>query len=155
MDDSFAGKTAIVTGAASGIGRALASALATRRANVVLADLDGEGVARVAHELVTTGGRAEAVTLDVRNEDAVRALVERTATAPGRLDLMFNNAGIGVGGDERDINTEQWRRVVDVDLWGVIHGTRAAYAVMVRQGGGHIINTASLAGLVAAPMQGS
>ena len=155
MDDHFAGKTAIVTGAASGIGRAFATALAARRATVVLADLDGEGVGRAAQEIIATGGSAEGIVLDVRSEDDVRALVDRTASTYGRLDLMFNNAGIGVGGDERDINTEQWRRVVEVDLWGVIHGTRAAYAVMVRQGDGHIVNTASLAGLVAAPMQGS
>jgi NAD(P)-dependent dehydrogenase (short-subunit alcohol dehydrogenase family) len=155
MDRYFAGKTAIVTGAASGIGRALTAALAARGTFVVAADLNGDGAARVAADITGTGGRAESVVLDVSREDDVRALVDRVAAAHGRLDFMFNNAGIGVGGDERDVNTEQWRRVVEVDLWGVIHGTRAAYEVMVRQGGGHIVNTASLAGLVAAPMQGS
>lgn len=155
MADHFTDKTAIVTGAASGIGRALAQALAARHARLVLADLDGDGVASVAQELTAAGNRAHAVRIDVRNEDDVRALIDRTAAEHGRLDLMFNNAGIGVGGDELDVNSAQWRTVVDVDLWGVVHGTRAAYAVMARQGDGHIINTASLAGLVAAPMQGS
>lgn len=155
MADHFSGKIAIITGAASGIGRALAKALAARHASLVLADIDGEGVARVAQEIATANGKAHALRLDVRSEDDVRALVDRTAAEHGRLDLMFNNAGIGVGGDELDVNSEQWRNVVDVDLWGVIYGTRAAYAVMARQGHGHIINTASLAGLVAAPMQGS
>ena len=155
MNSYFAGKTAIVTGAASGIGRALAAALAARGAFVVAADVNGDGVARVARDIAGAGGRADGVALDVCREDDVRALIERTAAAHGRLDLMFNNAGIGVGGDERDVSTEQWRRVVEVDLWGVIHGARAAYAVMARQRGGHIVNTASLAGLVAAPMQGS
>ena len=139
---------AIVTGAASGIGRALAAALADRGTVVVLADLDGAGAARAAG---TIGGRTTAAGLDVTDADAVRRLVEGTAADHGRLDLLFNNAGIGAGGPVQDLDLAAWRQVIDVDLNGVVHGVVAAYPLMVRQGFGHIVNTASLAGLMPAP----
>lgn len=139
---------AVVTGAASGIGRALAAALVARGATVVLADLDGPGAASAAGAL---GGRAVAAAVDVTDPGAVRRLVEGTVARHGRLDLLFNNAGIGGGGPVEDLDLAAWRRVVDVDLLGVVHGVAAAYPVMVRQGSGHIVNTASLAGLVPAP----
>ena len=139
---------AIVTGAASGIGRALAAALADRGTVVVLADLDGAGAARAAGAI---GGRTTAAGLDVTDADAVRRLVEGTAADHGRLDLLFNNAGIGAGGPVQDLDLAAWRQVIDVDLNGVVHGVVAAYPLMVRQGFGHIINTASLAGLMPAP----
>jgi NAD(P)-dependent dehydrogenase (short-subunit alcohol dehydrogenase family) len=148
---SFEGKIAIVTGGASGIGRAVCEALGARGAVVVVADVAPEAGAEVARGIVARGGRAESKPLDVRDAEAVQRLVDDTAAAHGRLDYMFNNAGIAIMGEETDVSLDDWRRVLDIDLHGVVHGVRAAYALMVRQGSGHIVNTASLAGLVPAP----
>jgi NAD(P)-dependent dehydrogenase (short-subunit alcohol dehydrogenase family) len=82
----------------------------------------------------------------------VRRAVEGAAAREGRLDYLFNNAGIAIGGELRDMSEAHWRRIVDVNLWGVVHGIRAAYPLMIRQGSGHIVNTASGAGLVANPL---
>jgi NAD(P)-dependent dehydrogenase (short-subunit alcohol dehydrogenase family) len=149
--DYYKDKVAIVTGGASGIGRALCKLLGQRGAQVVVADINGEGAERVASALSESGGRAKAAYLDVSEQKDVRALIDETAARMGRLDIMFNNAGIGVGGEERDIDLEHWQRVLSVNLWGVIYGTTAAYSLMAEQGFGHIINTASLAGLIPTP----
>ncbi|RMG12802.1 MAG: SDR family NAD(P)-dependent oxidoreductase [Planctomycetota bacterium] len=147
----FADRTAIVTGAASGIGRALAEALARAGASVVLADLDAAGAAAVAARLVGEGLRARAAALDVASAPAVRELVEDTAKSAGRLDYLFNNAGVGLVGEAHELAPAEWERVLDVNLRGVLHGVLAAYPLMVRQGWGHIVNTASLAGLAPSP----
>lgn len=147
------GKTAIVTGGASGIGRAVAEALAARGALVVVADLDGARAEEVARGIATRGGRAEARALDVRDAPAVQAIVDGVVSAHGRLDYLFNNAGIAIMGEELEVSLDDWNRVLDVDLRGVVHGVRAAYPLMVRQGFGHIVNTASLAGLVPAALE--
>jgi len=149
---NFSGKTAIVTGGASGIGRALCRELAKAGADVTAADIHEAGVQEVAEGIRKAGGRARAVKLDVTDEPAVRGLVEKTAADQGRLDYMFNNAGIGIGGEVQDMSLDHWRRIVDVNLWGVVYGTLAAYRVMIRQGSGHIVNTASSAGLLPAPL---
>jgi NAD(P)-dependent dehydrogenase (short-subunit alcohol dehydrogenase family) len=148
----FRDKTAIVTGGASGIGKGLCEELVRYGAHVVVADLNGEGARKVAANLQTSGGRAEAVKLDVTVEQDVRKLVEDTATQAGNLDYIFNNAGIGLGGEVQDMNLDQWKRIVDVNQWGVVYGTLAAYKVMVKQGSGHIVNTASSAGIVPVPL---
>jgi len=145
---SFRDRVAIVTGGASGIGRALCEELARRGAIAVVADINGEGAQAEASAI---GGRAVAATLDVTRPDDVQRLVEDTVHAHGHLDYMFNNAGIAVGGEVRDLSLDHWRRAIDVNLWGVIYGTTAAYAAMLRQGSGHIVNTASAAGLVGEP----
>jgi NAD(P)-dependent dehydrogenase (short-subunit alcohol dehydrogenase family) len=145
MMDTFAAKVAIVTGGGSGIGAALCRELARRGAQVVVADINGEDAARVAAAIAGNGGRATASTLDVTREQDVRRLVEATATAHGGADYLFNNAGIGLGGDARDLSLDHWRRVLDVDLYGVVHGVLAAYPIMARQGSGHIVNTSSAA----------
>lgn len=150
--DRFSGKTAIVTGGASGIGRALCQELAKAGADVTVADIQEEGAEEVAETIRKAGGRALAVKLDVTDEPAVRGLVEKTAAERGRLDYMFNNAGIGIGGEVQDMTLDHWRCIVDVNLWGVVYGTLAAYRVMIRQGFGHIVNTASSAGLLPAPL---
>jgi NAD(P)-dependent dehydrogenase (short-subunit alcohol dehydrogenase family) len=148
----FEGRTAVVTGGGSGIGKAVCEALGERGARIVVTDLDGASADRVAKGIAARGGRAEGRPLDVRDRAAVEALVDEVATAHGRLDYMFNNAGIVVSGEERDVSADDWKQVLDVDLHGVVHGSRAAYARMVRQGSGHIVNTASLAGLTPASM---
>ncbi|MGP8058739.1 MAG: SDR family oxidoreductase [Acidimicrobiales bacterium] len=144
------GTVAIVTGAASGIGAALAAALVARGATVVLADIDEPGVSSAAHSL-GAGDRARAVAVDVTDRDRVTALIESTAAEYGRLDYLFNNAGIGAGGPVEELGVGLWARAVDVDLNSVIYGVAAAYPIMVRAGTGHIVNTASLAGLVPSP----
>jgi NAD(P)-dependent dehydrogenase (short-subunit alcohol dehydrogenase family) len=148
---SFRDTRAIVTGGASGIGQALCEDLGERGAVVVVADIDVDRAERVAAGIRSRGGSARSKALDVRDAAAFQKLVDDTAAEHGRLDYLFNNAGIAVAGEERDVSLEDWTRVLDVDLHGVVHGVRAAYALMVRQGSGHIVNTASLAGLVPAP----
>ncbi len=145
-------RIAIVTGAASGIGQALATALVARGDTVVVADIDGDAAGRVAGELARHGpGAATPAVVDVRDAGAVRALVDQARDTHGRLDLMVNNAGIGVGGEARELVLAHWDRVIDVNLRGVVHGVHAAYPVMIEQGSGHIVNTASLAGLLPSP----
>lgn len=144
-------RTAIVTGGASGIGRALAGALVARGDTVVVADIDGAGAERAAGELAGRGpGRATPAVVDVRDAGTVRALVEQVRDRHGRLDVMVNNAGIGIGGEASELTLAHWERVIDVNLRGVVHGVHAAYPVMIAQRSGHIVNTASLAGLVPA-----
>lgn len=147
----FLDKVAIVTGGASGIGRALCEELARSGAMVIVADIDGGGAERVAAGIVASGGRARAARVDVSQAEEIRELVDATTRDHGRLDFMFNNAGVGFWGEVRDTTLEQWRRVIDINLWGVVYGSTAAYAVMARQGFGHIVNTASLAGLISVP----
>jgi NAD(P)-dependent dehydrogenase (short-subunit alcohol dehydrogenase family) len=150
MND-FKDKVTIVTGAASGIGQAIGEALGEARAVVVISDVQLEGAQKVASSINEKGGQAEAVQLDVTSAEDVQRLIDETVAKYGRLDFIFNNAGIGVGGEARDLSLADWRHTVDVNLMGVIYGTAAAYRVMVNQGFGHIVNTASLAGLLGAP----
>src|SRR5215469_10489173 len=152
-DPYFDGRTAIVTGAASGIGRALSSALAVRGAHVVMADIDDVGVKSAADALSSASpGRTTPAVLDVTDSAAFAALVGQVAEEHGSIDLLFNNAGIGVGGPVREMSTAHFDRAIDVNLRGVIHGVVAAYPRMCDQGRGHIVNTASLAGLITAPL---
>lgn len=144
----FDGAIAVVTGAGSGIGRGLALELARRGAVVVCADINAATAEETANAARIGGGRASAAALDVADRTAVAELVAEVVRLNGRLDYLFNNAGIAVGGDARDIAHEQWKRIVDVNLWGVVHGVEAAYPLMCARGAGHIVNTASVAGLV-------
>ncbi|WP_338145955.1 SDR family oxidoreductase [Streptomyces scabichelini] len=142
--------TAIITGAASGIGRALAEELVARGCEVVLADLQIEQAEEVAAALREAGGKATAAWLDVTDHAKFEQLVKDTAARTGRLDYLFNNAGIthGMGAGARHYRIEDWRRMIDVNVVGVVNGVQAAYNLMIDQGFGHIVNTASLAGLV-------
>ena len=149
--DPFQSKTAIVTGGASGIGRAVGLTLARRGARVVLADLNADLLSRTIEAASRAGIEVRFATLDVTDAQAVSRLVAETAAEHGRLDFMFNNAGITVSGDARDVPAEDWRRVIEVNLMGVVNGALAAYPVMVGQRRGHIVNTASMAGLVPIP----
>lgn len=144
-------RIAVITGGASGIGRAIATSLVLRGDTVVVADLDGVGAEKVAAGL-SERGRAEATELDVTDAGAVAGLYRDLRARHGRLDLVFNNAGIAVGGATDELTLDHWNKTLDVNLRGVIHGVHAAYPIMVAQGHGHIVNTASLAGLVPAPM---
>ena len=148
----FEGRVAIVTGGASGIGRALCEALGQRGALVTVADLDIEGAERVAGGIQHAGGEARAAKVDVTRHAEVEALVEGEARDLGRLDYMFNNAGITVGGEFRDTTLDHWHVAIDTDLWSVVYGTMSAYRLMVGQGSGHIVNTSSIGGLVPVPI---
>ena len=154
--DPFREKVAIVTGGASGIGAAIGAALFARGAHVVLADVDGPGATATATRLHDrASAHAGSVTgraVDVRDGDAVQALVTGVADAHGHLDLAFNNAGISIGGESHTMAAALWRRVVDVNFTGVVNCVTAAYPIMVEQGYGHIVNTASAAGLAPAVM---
>jgi NAD(P)-dependent dehydrogenase (short-subunit alcohol dehydrogenase family) len=143
----FENAVAIVTGGGMGLGEALCEELGRRGATVVVADIDEGAASQVAARLQHSG----AVRVDVADEGEVAWLVENTVAEYGRLDYMINNAGIAIGGDSRDLSMQQWRRVLDVDLLGVMHGTVHAYRVMARQGHGHIVNISSLSGLVPQP----
>jgi NAD(P)-dependent dehydrogenase (short-subunit alcohol dehydrogenase family) len=147
----FGGAVAIITGGASGIGRALSEALARRGAHVVLADVQIEAATTLAAAIRAAGGRATAAEVDVSDFEAVNRLVQETVRVHGRLDYLFNNAGIGIGGEARHYHIQDWYRVFDVNLRGVANGVQAAYPLMLRQGFGHIVNTASMAGLVPSP----
>ncbi|GAB3239500.1 SDR family oxidoreductase [Mycolicibacterium hippocampi] len=144
---SSAGRHAIVTGAGSGIGAALCRALDLAGAHVLCTDVDAEAADETASSL---SGRARAARLDVTDAGAVQATVDDVVARTGRLDLMFNNAGIVWGGDTELLTLDQWNAIIDVNVRGVVHGIAAAYPQMLRQGHGHIVNTASMAGLTAA-----
>ena len=148
----FQNKVAVVTGGASGIGQALCEELARRGAAVVVADIDSQRAQHVASAIAAQGGRAESAEVDVADAKQMEKLVEQAVSRHGRLDYFFNNAAIGVVGELRDLAPEHWRRLVDVNLLGVVHGTMAAYTVMVRQGSGHIVNVASVTGLMPTPV---
>ncbi|GII59127.1 short-chain dehydrogenase [Planotetraspora thailandica] len=138
-------RIAVVTGGASGIGKALATELVRRGVDVTVADIkDHEAV---ANELGCNGSR-----VDVTDAEAVHDLITGVKARHGRLDFLFNNAGIGVNGRTEEMTLEHWRRSIEVNLVGVVHGVHAAYPIMIEQGFGWIVNTASLAGLIPVPL---
>jgi NAD(P)-dependent dehydrogenase (short-subunit alcohol dehydrogenase family) len=147
----FENAVAIVTGGGMGLGEALSEELGRQGATVVVADTDGDAARQVAGRLEQSGTSALAVPVDVANEAEVVRLIDSIVAEYGRVDYMINNAGIAIGGDSRDLSMQQWRRVLDVDLLGVVYGTVHAYQVMARQGHGHIVNVSSLSGLVPQP----
>jgi NAD(P)-dependent dehydrogenase (short-subunit alcohol dehydrogenase family) len=151
--DKFKDRVAIVTGGSSGIGCALSVELGKRGAIVVAADINREEAMNVAAEIKQSGGRASATVLDVTESVNVQKLINSVVAEYGRIDYMFNNAGISIDGETRDMTIDHWRRIIDINQWGVIYGTMAAYKAMIAQGSGHIVNTASLAGLIPGWMQ--
>lgn len=154
-DRPLADRVAIITGGASGIGRALGEELAHRGCEVVLADRQHALAQEVAKGIVDRGGRATAVELDVRSMPSFQAVADEVKGRAGRIDYLFNNAGIGVGGEMETYAPEDWDDVIDVNLRGVAYGIQAVYPTMRAQRSGHIINTASVAGLVPSPSEGS
>jgi len=139
------GGVAIVTGGGSGIGRALSIELAKRGAFVHVTDVNEKGAEATAKQI---GASAKHAALDVRDAGAV----QRFCDAVGRVDYLFNNAGIPVGGEVQDLTLAHWDRIIDINIRGVVHGVHAVYAGMVARGSGHIVNTASLAGLIPTPL---
>ncbi|MFF2651667.1 SDR family oxidoreductase [Streptomyces sp. NPDC058045] len=155
--DRFGGQLVLVTGAAGGIGRATALAFATAGARVLAVDVDAEGAERTA-ELARSAGAPDAWAeqVDVSDEQAMAELAVKTLAEHGVVDVLVNNAGIGLAGPLLDTRTEDWRRVLDVNLWGVIHGCRIFGRQMAERGqGGHIVNTASAAAYQPSRMLGA
>ena len=137
----YDGATAIVTGGASGIGLAIARELAGMGCEVVIADIQGDLARKAAAEINRGSRKVAAVKVDVTDHRAVEGLVRDTVKRTGRLDFMFNNAGIAIGGDASQYTIKDWNSIIDINLYGVINGIQAAYPQMIRQGSGHIINT--------------
>ena len=145
----FVGKVAVVTGAASGIGRAVAKRLAVEGMAVVMADIEAAALNDAATELSEAGHRVLAVPTDVRSRDAIEALRDAALEAFGAVHVVHNNAGVVASGLVEEMSLELWRWVIDVDLWSVIHGVQVFLPLLKAQGEGHIVNTASTAGLQA------
>jgi NAD(P)-dependent dehydrogenase (short-subunit alcohol dehydrogenase family) len=142
----FSGKTAIVTGGGSGIGRELCIELAKAGAKVCVAGRRSENTAETASIIARAGGVASSMVADVRDPDAMNRLVASVASE-GPLDYMFNNAGVIMFGEFRDMRYEDWRHFIESDLMSVVYGTDLAYKVMRNQGHGHIVNVSSVFGL--------
>lgn len=149
----LAGKTAVVTGAASGMGRAFADRFARSGMDVVLADVEGPALEEAAKAVAVTtashGRRTLAVETDVSDEASVMALAETTMAEMGQVNVVCNNAGVAGGGllaEPTDISVPDWTWVLGVNLWGVVHGHKAFLPHLLEHGDGHIVNTASMAG---------
>jgi NAD(P)-dependent dehydrogenase (short-subunit alcohol dehydrogenase family) len=151
---NFEGKVAVVTGGASGIGFALAKYALVRGMKVVIADIEQAALDQAVVEL-DGGENLLAVVTDVSSSSAIEALARRTEEAFGGAHLLFNNAGVGGGGPIWEQSEADWEWLLGVNLWGVLHGIRAFTPQMIAQGEGHIVNTASIAGLISAPGTGT
>jgi NAD(P)-dependent dehydrogenase (short-subunit alcohol dehydrogenase family) len=152
--NDFEGKVAVITGAASGIGRAAAMAFAKRRAAVVLADIDEAGAASLAREIEQGGGRAVSLRTDVAVPEDCAAMVALALGRFGRLDVAFNNAGVADHDDTKrtaDQSVEIWRRTIEVCLSSMFYCMKAEIPALLAQGGGAIVNTSSVAGLISFP----
>jgi NAD(P)-dependent dehydrogenase (short-subunit alcohol dehydrogenase family) len=151
--DSFKGKVVVVTGAASGIGKEIALAFARRGAQLAVADINAGGLEKVRLELKGSGGTVYAQVVDVSKAADVSGFCENVYREMGRVDVLCNNAGIGIEGRFEDVCLEDWAWTLGVNLWGVLHGCHYFYPRMIAQGGGgHIVNTASGAGLAPLPL---
>jgi len=155
MPSNVSGKVAFVTGGASGIGAALAAELVHGGAQVWIADRQIDRARDLAGGLSDRGAKVHAIELDVRDPSAFERAVTEAVQESGRIDYLFNNAGIGVSGEVDSYTLDDWDDVFDVNLRGVVHGIQAVYPVMIRQGSGHIVNTASMAGLTTTVGQSS
>lgn len=151
MAQRLEGKVAIVTGGASGLGKAMATLFAAEGTSVVVADIDDELGPQVAADIERQGGRAFFAFTDVTRSSDLEAVVDKAVSQFGKLDIMVNNAGIGGVGPLTDLTEEAWDIVMAVNLKGVFLGTKYAFPALIANGGGVILNTASVAGLTPAP----
>ena len=150
-DGAFEGQVAVVTGAASGLGRGIADRFAAAGCRLVLADVEEPALVRAAAELSGTGVEVTAVPTDVSDAASMDALARAVLERHGHVDLLFNNAGVGVQKPTEAMTTSDWEWVLGVNLWGVIHGVRVFLPHMLARDAGRIVNTASSAGHVVVP----
>jgi len=154
LEQRYPEKRAFVTGAAAGLGLEICQQLARRQWKLFIADINEQRLLEVQSKLSELGAEVITQTLDVTVADELEAACADVEKAWGGVDLVFNNAGIAVAGELNEVALEDWHRVMNVDLWGVIHGCRAFVPLLKKQGAGHIINTASSAGTLSAPEMG-
>ena len=149
-EDSLHDKGVVITGGASGIGLATAKALAGRGAKLLLADIETEALDAAAEQVAAAGASlVETCTCDIASLESVQQMADVADARLGGTDILFNNAGVAVGGPIAEMTHDDWRWIIDVDLWGAIHGVEVFLPRMLAQGqGGHILFTASFAGLV-------
>jgi NAD(P)-dependent dehydrogenase (short-subunit alcohol dehydrogenase family) len=149
--DYFKGKIAFVTGGGSGIGRALCEELAKRECHCIIVDKNIDNAGEVEKVIVKNGGKAEAIQLDISIKNDVKKSLQDIFNRHGRLDIIFSNAGITAIGEAHRIPIEYWERIIHVNLLGTVYCTTEAYAIMIEQGFGQIVNMSSLAGLIGYP----
>jgi NADP-dependent 3-hydroxy acid dehydrogenase YdfG len=149
----FERKVAVITGAGSGIGRELAVNLATKGANLALSDIDTEGLAETVRQAEALGATVKADRLNVAEREAVLAYADAVVTHFGEVHQVYNNAGIAYNGDLENSEFKEIERIMDVDFWGVVNGTKAFLPHVIASGDGHIVNISSLFGLIAVPGQ--
>jgi len=145
------GKKAVITGAASGIGRELAVALARERCTLLLADINEAGLKQTLELVKLAGGSGETFLCDVSKLDNVTAIADHCFNTWGRVDLLINNAGVASAGFMGDIPIEDWEWIMSINFWGVVYGCHAFVPRMKKQAGGHIVNVASAAGILSSP----
>ena len=150
--ERFSGQVVAITGGAKGLGRGLAEALSRAGAKVVVGDIDLAAAEALCDGLSREGRAARAVHVDVTDPASVERLVTEAVARHGRIDIMINNAGIAAGGEFEHVPIETMRRVIDINLLGAAYGTYSAYRQMLRQGGGHIVNVASMLALFPNPL---
>lgn len=150
---SFHGKVIAITGAASGIGRALAVELARRGSDVAICDVDEEGLAETARGVEGLGRRATTSIVDVSDRAAVHDFAERSIAAHGRVDGVVNNAGVSLTATIAKMSYEDFEWIVGINFWGVVHGTKAFLPHLVERGEGWIVNVSSVFGIIAFPSQ--
>lgn len=151
---SLKGYTSIVTGAATGLGKAMARALAEAGSNIVIADIDVDGAGKTAKEIRENGVEVLVVKCDVTNRDDCKNAVEKTIEAFGKIDVLINNAGICIHRNAEDMTWDEWHKVIDVNLNGVFNMAQAVGREMIRQKSGSIINISSMSGIIANTPQG-
>jgi len=151
--DYYRDKICIVTGANSGIGYAITAGLLERGAVVYMAGRNPDKISKAAEELSSYGGSVRKLIMDVTNQEDVRKGIDHVVSEAERIDLLFNNAGVGGTIPFEKATTDDWKNIIDTNIWSVIYGVSAAVPVMLEQGSGHIVNTSSIAGIVPPPFQ--
>jgi NAD(P)-dependent dehydrogenase (short-subunit alcohol dehydrogenase family) len=152
---TFDGKVAVVTGAASGIGRALACALAAEGAEIAISDIDAAGLAASAQEAKALGAKVSDAVVDVANRAAVDAWATAVVADHGRVNLVFNNAGVALDATIEQMSDDDLAWLLNINFWGVVHGTKAFLPHLIASGDGHVVNISSVFGIIAVPGNGA
>lgn len=151
----YSGRTAVVTGAASGIGRALALDLAGRGANLAISDVDKEGLSETVERCAPSGVTVRSYHLDVADREAFLAHADEVVSDFGTVHLVVNNAGVSVSASVEDITWQDFDWIIGINFWGVIHGTKAFLPHLIASGDGHLVNISSVFGFIGVPSQSS